>query len=67
MRKLWKWVRWGAFVLALAVDVALFYTADPFTARSFVATGLASLIMFLLFLKLANLVRGGSRIRGILE
>ena len=67
MRKLWKWVRWGAFLFALAVDALLFYSADPFSARSFVATGLASLIMFLLFLKLANLMRGGSRIRGILE
>jgi hypothetical protein len=67
MRKLWKWVRWGAFVFALAVDAFLFYTSDPFSVRSFVATGLASLIMFLVFLKLANLIRGGSRIRGILE
>jgi hypothetical protein len=67
MRKLWKWVRWGAFVFALAVDVLLFYTSDPFTARSFVATGLASLIMFLVFLKLANLIHGGARIRAILE
>lgn len=67
MRKFWKWVRWGAFVFALAVDTLLFYTADPFTARSFVATGLASLIMFLVFVKLANLVRGGARIRGVLE
>jgi hypothetical protein len=67
MRKLWKWARWGAFVFALAVDAFLFYTADPFTARSFVAAGLASLIMFLVFLKLANLFRGGARIRGILE
>jgi hypothetical protein len=67
MRKLWKWVRWGAFVFALAVDGLLFYTADPFSTRSFVATGLASLIMFLVFLKLANLIRGGARIRGILE
>jgi hypothetical protein len=67
MRKFWKWVRWGAFVFALAVDALLFYTADPFTARSFVATGLASLIMFIVFLKLANLIRGGARIRGILE
>jgi hypothetical protein len=67
MRKLWKWVRWGAFVFALAIDTFLFYTSDPFTTRSFVATGLASLIMFLVFLKLANLIRGGARIRGILE
>ena len=67
MRKLWKWLRWGAFVFALAVDAFLFYTADPFTVRSFVAAGLASLIMFLAFLWLANLFRGGARIRGILE
>ena len=67
MRKLWKWVRWGAFILALAVDALLFYTSDPFTTRSFVATGLASLIMFLTFLKLANLIHGGARIRAILE
>jgi hypothetical protein len=32
-----------------------------------VATGLASLIMFLVFLKLANLIHGGARIRAILE
>jgi hypothetical protein len=67
MRKLWKWVRWGAFLFALAVDAVLFYTSDPFTARSFVATGLASLIMFLVFLKLASLIHGGARIRAILE
>lgn len=67
MRKLWKWIRWGAFVFALAVDAFLFYTSDPFTARSFVATGLASLIMFLAFVRMANLFRGGARIRGILE
>ena len=67
MRKLWKWVRWGAFVFALAVDAFLFWTSDPFSTRSFVATGLASLIMFLVFLKLANLIRGSARIRGILE
>jgi hypothetical protein len=67
MRKLWKWVRWGAFVFALAVDALLFYTADPITAHSFVAAGLASLIMFLVFLTLANRIRGGSRIRVILE
>lgn len=67
MRKLWKWFRWGAFVFALSVDAFLFYTADPFSARSFVAAGLASLIMFLVFVKLANMFRGGSRIRGILE
>ncbi len=67
MRKLWKWIRWGAFVFALAVDALLFYTSDPFTARSFVATGLASLIMFLFFVRLANLFRGGSRIRDFLE
>ena len=67
MRKLWKWIRWGAFVFALAVDAFLFYTADPFTVRSFVATGLASLIMFLVFLWFANLFRGGARIKSILE
>ena len=67
MRKFWKWVRWGAFAFALVVDALLFTTADPFSARSFVATGMASLIMFLAFVKLANLFRGGSRIRGILE
>jgi hypothetical protein len=67
MRKLWKWLRWGAFIFALGVDAFLFYTADPFSVRSFVATGLASLIMFLSFAKLANLFRGGARIKGILE
>jgi hypothetical protein len=67
MRKFWKWTRWGAFLVALAVDAVLFITAEPFSANSFIATGLASLIMFLVFVRLANLVRGGSRIRGILE
>jgi Bacterial PH domain len=67
MRKMWKFVRWGAFVIALAVDSILFYTAEPFSTRSFVATGLASLIMFLFFVRMANLFRGGSRIRRILE
>lgn len=67
MRKLWKWFRWGAFLFALAVDAALFYSADPFSTRSFVATGLASLIMFLLFVKLATLFRNSGRIRTMLE
>jgi len=67
MRKLWKGLRWGAFVFALAVDAVLFYTSTPFSVNSFVATGLASLIMFLVFVKLANLFRGSSRIRRILE
>jgi len=67
MRKLWKWLRWGAFLVALTVDAILFYTAKPFSVDSFIATGLASLIMFVLFLRLANLMRGGSRIRRILE
>jgi hypothetical protein len=67
MRKLWRWIRWGAFVFALGVDGFLFYTADPFSTRSFVATGLASLIMFLVFVKLANLIRGTARIRETLE
>jgi len=67
MRKLWKWVRWGAFVVAVAVDLTLFYVSDPFSARSFFAAGFASLIMFYVLLWLANRFRGGSRIRGILE
>ncbi|MBI3676654.1 MAG: PH domain-containing protein [Proteobacteria bacterium] len=67
MRKLWKWFRWGAFLFALAVDGALFYTSDPFSTRSFVATGLASLIMFLVFVKLSTLIRNGARIRNMLE
>ncbi|HUO97087.1 MAG TPA: PH domain-containing protein [Rhizomicrobium sp.] len=67
MRKLWKGLRWGAFLFALAVDAVLFCTSTPFSVNSFVATGLASLIMFLVFLKIANLFRGGSRIRRILE
>jgi hypothetical protein len=67
MRKLWKGLRWGAFLFALTIDALLFYRSTPFSVNSFVATGLASLIMFLAFLKLANLFRGSSRIRGILE
>ena len=67
MRKLWKWVRWGAFFFALAVDGVLFYTAAPFSTRSFVAAGIASLIMFLVFAKLSTLIRNGTRIRKMLE
>jgi len=67
MRKLWKGLRWGAFLFALTVDALLFWTSEPFSVDSFVATGLASLIMFLVFVKLANLFRGSSRIRRILE
>jgi hypothetical protein len=67
VRKLWKWFRWGAFLFALAVDGTLFYTADPFSTRSFVATGFASLIMFFVFVKLATLFRNGARIRKMLE
>jgi hypothetical protein len=67
MRKMWKGLRWGAFLFALIVDALLFYTSEPFSTHSFVATGLASLIMFLIFVRLANLFRGGSRIRRILE
>jgi len=67
MRKLWKGLRWGAFAVALTIDALLFYSSTPFSVNSFVATGLASLIMFLVFMKLANLFRGSSRIRRILE
>ena len=67
MRRFWKALRWGAFLFALTVDVLLFVTSTPFSATSFVATGLASLIMFVGFLWLANLFRGASRIRRILE
>jgi hypothetical protein len=67
MRKFWKGLRWGAFLFALSIDALLFYTSRPFSVNSFVATGLASLIMFLVFVKLANLFRGSSRIRRILE
>jgi hypothetical protein len=67
MRKLWKGLRWGAFLFALIVDVLLFAYAEPFSTRSFVATGFASLIMFLFFVRLANLFRGSSRIKRILE
>jgi hypothetical protein len=67
MRKVWKGLRWGAFLFALSVDILLFYTADPFTTLSFVATGLASLIMFYFFMRLANQFRGSSRIKRILE
>ncbi len=67
MRKLWKGLRWGAFLFALAIDGLLFYRAEPFSVNSFVATGLASLIMFLVFVRLANLFRGTSRIKRILE
>jgi|GEM_PF-3245171 len=67
MRRLWKLARWSAFLFALAVDLALFYTSTPFTARSFFAAGLASLIMFIAFIELASLFRGGRRIRNFLE
>lgn len=67
MRRLWRGLRWGAFLLALAVDGALFWTSVPFSPRSYVATGLASLIMFVVFVLLANQVRGRGRIREFLE
>jgi hypothetical protein len=67
VRKLWRSVRWGAFLFALAVDGVLFYTSTPFTARSFFAAGLASLIMFSVFVQLATLIRGDRRIRNFLE
>lgn len=67
MRRLWKFTRWGAFFFALAVDGAIFYSARPFSAQSFAAAGIASLIMFLVFVKLSTLIRNGARIRGMLE
>ena len=67
MRRLWKFLRWGAFFFALAVDAAIFYNATPFSAQSFAAAGIASLIMFLVFVKLATLIRNGARIRRMLE
>ena len=67
MRKLWKGLRWGAFLIALIIDAVLFVTSTPFSVKSFVATGFASLLMFLIFVKLANMFRGSSRIRRILE
>jgi len=67
MRKLLKWMRWGAFAIALAVDSYVFYAFRPDLARQFACTGIASLILFVLFVELARLVRGRKRLREFLE
>lgn len=59
----WRRLRWLIFLASLGVDALIFYYADPFTPRSFMASGVASLLIFLLFVEIALLFRATQRIR----
>lgn len=55
------------WLLCLATDGVIFYLSDPFTARSFVASGTAAAVMFILVCELCFHYRGRGRIKAELE
>lgn len=59
----WRRLRWLAFLFAIVIDGLVFYFADPFTPRSFLASGLAAILLFLLFIEIAMRFRGKGRVR----
>ncbi len=63
MSRLWKVVRWGAFAFSAIVDGIIFYSAAPFSALSFIASGSAALVLYLIFLELSLQARNQWRIR----
>ena len=63
----WRAIRWVAFLLSFALDAYIFYMSDPFTPRSFLASGLAALLFFLLFFEIAIHMKGRRRVRSALD
>ncbi|MEX0643714.1 MAG: hypothetical protein WD076_00265 [Parvularculaceae bacterium] len=62
----WRRLRWLVFLLSFAIDGAVFYYADPFTPRSFMASGIAAAILLAFFLEISLLFRATNRIRSAL-
>jgi len=68
MRKLWRWFGRLAFLAAALIDAAAFhYASEAVSPTSFLAAGLAALIMYVGLALLATLVRGRGRLRKFLE
>ncbi|MBU6323616.1 MAG: hypothetical protein KGI41_03345 [Patescibacteria group bacterium] len=65
--KSWKSIRWMVWFVCLAIDGVIFYLSDPFTAESFVASGTAAAVMFILVWELCFHYRGRGRIKAELE
>jgi len=63
----WRGLRWLAFTLSFALDFYVFHISEPFTPRSFMASGIAAAILFFFFLELARAMKGRGRIRRALD
>lgn len=63
----WAFFRWVAFLFALVADVLIFHYSVAFSPMSYMASGLFSLTIYLVFLELAMQMRGRRRIRKELE
>jgi hypothetical protein len=63
----WRAIRWLAFFISVAADAYIFYIAVPFTALSFLASGLAAVLLFFVFLEVALQMRGRRRVRSALD
>lgn len=63
----WRALRWLAFLFSLALDAYIFHISDPFTPLSFMASGIAATILFILFFEVARSMKGRRRIRRALD
>jgi len=59
----WRRLRWALFLVSIGIDGLVFYYAEPFTPRSFMASGLAALLLFLVFVEIASMFSATGRIR----
>ena len=62
----WRRLRWALFLVSILADGVIFYYSDPFTPRSFLASGLAAVIIFFVFFEVAFLFNAMGRIKGAL-
>jgi hypothetical protein len=63
----WRGLRWLAFLFSIAVCAYIFHISDPFTPLSFMTSGAAAALLFLLFLEVARAMKGRRRIRQALD
>lgn len=63
----WRALRWLAFLFSLGLDAYIFHISDPFTPRSFMTSGIAAALLFLLFIEVARAMKGRGRIRAALD
>jgi hypothetical protein len=63
----WRGLRWLAFLFSLAVDFYIFHISDPFTPLSFATSGVAAVILFVVFFELARAMKGRRRLRRALD